>query len=114
MSEPMWLTLAAMAIMLVVLIPANYLISLFWERDPSNLTVEHPAREQARGDASLIVAVTNMPSPDALKALGGLVAYHYIEEVFLIASSTHGANNSGPIQQTPKTTARRFEPVAAA
>jgi len=86
----------------------------FRERDPSNLTVEHPAREQARADASLIVAVTNMPSPDALKALGGLVAYHYIEEVFLIASSTHGANNSGPIQQTPKTTARRFEPVAAA
>ena len=40
MNELVWLTLAAIGVVLLFLIPGNYLISRFWERDPSNL--EYP------------------------------------------------------------------------
>ena len=36
MSELIWLTLAAIAVFLGLLVPANYLLSRLWERDTSN------------------------------------------------------------------------------
>jgi hypothetical protein len=36
MSELFFLTLGAVAVFLILLVPGNYLVSLFWERDPSN------------------------------------------------------------------------------
>jgi hypothetical protein len=38
MSELVWLTLAAVAVFLVLLVPANYLLGLLWTRARSNRT----------------------------------------------------------------------------
>jgi hypothetical protein len=123
MSELVWLTLIAMAVFLVLLIPGNYLISLFWERDPSNLA-PHARDEEVRtaeggrvlsAEVQMFAAVGRMVAvvemrPDALKELFG---EQHMETVF---SSTQGAlptKTVGQTQQTPVTTVRGFDVLAA-
>jgi hypothetical protein len=88
MSELAWLTLAAMALFLALLVPANYLISLLWARDPSNTGVQEPnVVIQSRTDV--------------------------LTQPYAIHATTHASVPVGGFQQTPKTTASGFDLAAA-
>jgi hypothetical protein len=121
MSELIWLTLLAMIVFLALLIPGNYLISLFWERDPSNLT---HVSTQGNGTAG----VTDLPSAADAQTIRGIAVVEmakrfevdavqsFVMQSWTIHSSTYGTLPTfGQSQQVPTTTtAHGFEPLAAA
>jgi hypothetical protein len=89
MSELVWLTLAAMAVFLIVLVPANYLVSLLWARDPSYRDPAYRIHIQGQGQISM--------------------------DCFVVRSTTGGSIQSSPSsQQTARTTGNGFDQLAAA
>jgi hypothetical protein len=106
MSDLLWFTLAATGVVLVLLVPGTYLISLFWERDPSHVDEHSRVDRVSVGDR------------------GPLHVFWYRESnpSVVVITSTHGVLLKGTvgltqqpaniIHQMPATTSGGLEPLA--
>jgi hypothetical protein len=103
MSDLLWFTLAATGVVLVLLVPGTYLISLFWERDPSHVG-EHPRVDRVSvGDRRSLHVFESNPSVVVIPSTHGVLLKGTVEP-------TQQAPNI--IHQMPATTFRSLEPLA--